>query len=75
MPHILSTLAAGYAESGDFETALKWSTKAVELGKEKLKDQVEQLEKEVESYKNKKPVRELQQIEEKPDPPRKVIDT
>jgi len=74
-PHILSTLAAGYAESGDFETAIKWSTKAVELGREKLKDQIEQLEKELENYKNKKPVRELQQIEEKPDPPRRVIDT
>jgi tetratricopeptide (TPR) repeat protein len=25
-PHILSTLAAGYAEKGDFETAKKWSS-------------------------------------------------
>lgn len=74
-PHILSTLAAGYAESGDFETALKWSGKAVELGRERLKDQLEQLEKELESYKNKKPWREMQQIEDKPDPPRRVIDT
>lgn len=74
-PHILSTLAAGYAESGDFETAMKWSGKAVEQGREKLKDQVDQLEKELESYKNKKPWRELQQIEEKPTPPRNVIDT
>ena len=31
-PHILSTLAAGYAEKGDWETAIKWSSKAVELG-------------------------------------------
>ncbi len=75
MPHILSTLAAGYAEAGDFENALKWSTKAVELGREKLKDQIEQLEKELESYKNKKPWRELQQIEDKPSPPRNVINT
>jgi tetratricopeptide (TPR) repeat protein len=75
MPHILSTLAAGYAEAGDFENAQKWSSKAVELGKEKLKDQIEQLEKELESYKNKKPWRELQQIEDKPSPPRNVIDT
>ena len=26
--HILSTLASGYAEEGDFETAKKWSAKA-----------------------------------------------
>src|SRR6185503_4662491 len=26
-PHILSTLAAGYAEKGDWETAKKWSAK------------------------------------------------
>lgn len=75
MPHILSTLAAGYAESGDFENAIKWSTKAVELGREKLKDQIEQLEKELDSYKSKKPWRELQQVEDKPTPSRRVIDT
>jgi tetratricopeptide (TPR) repeat protein len=75
MPHIISTLAAGYAESGDFDNAIQWSTKAVELGREKLKDQIEQLEKELESYKAKKPWREMQQIEDKPDPPRRVIDT
>jgi tetratricopeptide (TPR) repeat protein len=75
MPHILSTLAAGYAESGDFESAIKWSTKAVELGRAKLKDQIEQLEKELDSYKEKKPWREMQQIEDKPSPPRNVVDT
>jgi Tfp pilus assembly protein PilF len=30
-PHVLSTLAAAYAETGDFENAAKWSQKAVEL--------------------------------------------
>lgn len=75
--HILSTLAAGYAESGDFDAAIKWSTKAVEMGREQLKDQVEQLEKELDSYKQKKPWRELQQTEEKPEPvnPKSVLET
>jgi len=30
-PHILSTLAAAYAESGDFVSAIKWSEQAVNL--------------------------------------------
>jgi tetratricopeptide (TPR) repeat protein len=54
--HILSTLAAGYAETGDFETAIKWSAKAVELGSD---DQKEPLTKELESYRAGKPWREL----------------
>jgi tetratricopeptide (TPR) repeat protein len=67
-PHILSTLAAGYAEKGDWETAIKWSSKAVELGskaKENDEDDVlDQLQKELESYKQRKPWREKQVIEE-----------
>lgn len=74
-PHILSTLAAAYAETGDFDNAIKWSTKAVELGKDKLKDQTEQLQKELDSYKKKEPVRELQNVEESPEPPSNVIET
>jgi tetratricopeptide (TPR) repeat protein len=66
-PHILSTLGAGYAEKGDFETALKWSGKAVELGaKDDMID--DQLKKELESYKEKKPWREKQEIEENTKP-------
>jgi len=66
-PHILSTLAAGYAEKGDWETAIKWSSKAVELG---AKDEGvdEQLKKELESYKQKKAWREKQEIEENSKP-------
>jgi tetratricopeptide (TPR) repeat protein len=66
-PHILSTLAAGYAEKGDWETALKWSGKAVELG---VKDDMidGQLKKELESYKEKKPWREKQEIPENTKP-------
>lgn len=65
-PHILSTLASGYAEAGDFETAIKWSSKAVELGADpEIK---EQLGKELESYKAKMPWREDQNVEENTKP-------
>ncbi len=53
--HIVSTLAAGYAETGDFEAAVKWSKKAVELGQGEVTDQ---LKKELASYEAKKPWRE-----------------
>ena len=65
-PHILSTLAACYAESGDFDSAKKWSGKAVDLGKGEMK---EHLQKELDSYKEGKPWRERQQMDEKPNPP------
>ena len=74
--HIVSTLASGYAETGDFETAIKWSTKAVELGGDpEIK---EQLRKELESYQQKKPWRETQVIEENTaplEPKKKELDT
>lgn len=72
VPHILSTLAASYAETGDFENAAKWSQKAVELAKKsvdeaksdddrkKLQTDHDQLKKELDSYHQKKPVRERQ---------------
>ncbi|MGL4513769.1 MAG: tetratricopeptide repeat protein, partial [Lacipirellulaceae bacterium] len=60
-PHILSTLAAAYAEAGDFAQAVKWSedavAKAKELGKEANYDG--QLDAELASYRNKQPWREL----------------
>jgi tetratricopeptide (TPR) repeat protein len=62
--HILSTLAAGYAESGDFEEAIKWSSKAVELGAKQSHDQLEQLENELKSYREGKPWREKQEVKE-----------
>jgi tetratricopeptide (TPR) repeat protein len=61
--HIISTLAAGYAETGNFETAREYSQKAVETGGE-AEEIVEQLEKELESYKAEKPWRERQEMEE-----------
>ena len=57
-PHILSTLAAAYAETGQFDKAIEWSEKAVELGKESHEPQLEQLEAELESYHKKEPWRE-----------------
>ncbi|ADB16881.1 TPR repeat-containing protein [Pirellula staleyi DSM 6068] len=64
--HILSTLAAGYAEAGDWENAIKWSTKAVEAGDgDEVKDQ---LKEELEFYKQKKPWREMQETEENTKP-------
>jgi tetratricopeptide (TPR) repeat protein len=62
-PHILSTLAAAYAETGDFENAIKWSSKAVEIGQEDIQGQ---LKDELKSYKRDKPWRELKEDEEGP---------
>lgn len=62
--HILSTLAAAYAESGDFEKAREWSGKAVALGEKEENEQLEQLKKELENYKENKPWREEQKTEE-----------
>jgi tetratricopeptide (TPR) repeat protein len=59
--HILSTLAAGYAETEQWDEALKWSKKAVEISDSSVKDQ---LEKELASYQEKKPWRERQEVEE-----------
>lgn len=57
--HILSTLAAAHAETGDFEQAIKYSTQAVELGKKEEDPEVQEaLQKELDSYKAKKPWRE-----------------
>lgn len=57
--HILSTLAAAYAELGDFKSAIEWSQKAVAAGKE---DQKEELRKELETYKAGKPFREMKTV-------------
>jgi tetratricopeptide (TPR) repeat protein len=77
-PHILSTLGAAYAETGDFESAKKWSQQAIDLAKKSVeaakddaerderKHDQEQLEKELASYEKHEPVRERQTAEEKP---------
>jgi tetratricopeptide (TPR) repeat protein len=83
--HILSTLAASYAENGDFEKAIEWSSKAVERAKEQIAEgkdpkqvQLEQLEKELESYRKGEAWREKQETEENEIPilsPDDLIDT
>jgi tetratricopeptide (TPR) repeat protein len=56
--HILSTLAAAYAETGDFKTAQKWSQKSIDIADDTLKDQ---LRKELASYEKETPWREKQE--------------
>lgn len=61
--HILSTLAAAYAESGDFESAIRWSREAIDKASElgDLDRYDGQLEAELASYEAEQPWRELQQ--------------
>lgn len=61
--HIVSTLAAGYAEQGDFENARKYSRQACETGGV-ADDVMEQLESELASYEEGKPWRERQEVED-----------
>lgn len=62
-PHILSTLAAAYAEAGDFEQAIRWSQEAITKSEEQgiAETYDGQLEAELDSYRAGEPWRELQQ--------------
>lgn len=57
--YAVSTLAAGYAEIGDFEKAREWAAKAVELGEQEKSDSLDNLRRELEGYQRNKPWREL----------------
>jgi len=73
-PHILSTLAAAYAETGDFEKAVEWSQKAVDMNAASegsaedatgvTRDIAAELAAELASYKAGEPWRELQEQEQ-----------
>jgi tetratricopeptide (TPR) repeat protein len=69
--HILSTLAAAYAENGQWDKAVEWSKKAVELEHEDA-ETAEQLKKELANYEEKKPWREkMDHQDEQPKPDEK----
>lgn len=55
--HILSTLAAAYAEQGDFKSAIKWAEKGLRLATDE--EDKEPLGKELSNYRGGKPWREL----------------
>lgn len=61
--HIISTLAAAHAEAGDFEAARTYSKQAVEQGGDDDLIRV-QLEAELASYRDNKPWRERQTVED-----------
>jgi tetratricopeptide (TPR) repeat protein len=69
---ILSTLASAYAEIGDFDSALKWVDKAIEINakeraekeNERNLEQKDSLQKEKEHYQRKEAFREMQNVEE-----------
>ncbi len=63
--HIISTLAAGYAEQGDFDNAKKYSRQAIETGGVD-EDTTRQLEAELENYEAGRPCRERQELEDVP---------
>ena len=72
--HILSTVAAGYAEAGDFESAIKWIKKGLKANKvagkkdgaieEGIKRQEKSLKAELEAYQNGEAWRELMDPDE-----------
>jgi tetratricopeptide (TPR) repeat protein len=58
-PNSLETLAAAYAETGDFDAAVKWCQRSLELlGDNKDAQMRKELSRALETYKAKKPIRQ-----------------
>jgi tetratricopeptide (TPR) repeat protein len=70
-PHILSTLAAAYAEAGNWDEAQKIIAKALELKPDE--EHLDQLQKEQKTYEKKEPWRELQNEPDAETPQNRVI--
>jgi tetratricopeptide (TPR) repeat protein len=69
--HYLSTLAAVYAENGDFEKALEWQVKAIEMAakdKNMMEDNMQELRSHLELFKKNKPYRQ-ESIKHQPNEP------
>jgi Tfp pilus assembly protein PilF len=65
-PHIISTLAAAHAETGDFDAARKYSAQAVEADADSPPEVRQQLEGELANYRAGKPWRERQEQQDQP---------
>jgi tetratricopeptide (TPR) repeat protein len=64
----IDTLAAAYAEAGDWEDAVKWQQEAITLAEKESPDDVKGMKERLELYKGKKPFREQPKREKKEKP-------
>ncbi len=64
----VDTLAAAYAEAGDWEQALKWQQEALTLAEKTNPDDVAGMKERLALFKKKKPFREVPAREKKPKP-------
>lgn len=64
----VDTLAAAYAEAGEWDQAEKWQSEAVELAGKTHPDEVEGMKERLELFKSKKPFREVPKREKKEKP-------
>ena len=60
--YVLSTLAAAHAEAGDFDEAVDWQTKALDLVDADDKEMRDDLDSRLEMYKARKPYRETHEV-------------
>jgi tetratricopeptide (TPR) repeat protein len=57
-PDFVDTLAAAFAETGDFESAIKWQSKAIQLSSERRSTSQGSSEERLKLYQSRKPFRE-----------------